>query len=176
MKKYFVILLLLSVLILSGCKKEETPEENEVSLDGAVSTVYEIQYLFNNESIIYTIEVVSIDGELQFIDMDAVANISELSELNIMLDRLAFVMEGVTPDGNEPLCSEIISEGDEITNQEFSCRVTPEEFPRIELEDVDSFEDFMLLAIYQDTETGFDAVYVNISLLSETQFDDYQNK
>lgn len=172
MGKRMLLLLALPLLFLVGCSEDQS--DNLENTDQTESTVYEIEYDFENDSVLLTVEVVSKNDELLYVDIDSVANITELSELHVMLDRLAFVLEVVTPDGNERLCMEVISEGDRQENVESSCRTTPEEYPAISLEDVDEFEDFMLLAIYQDTDTGFDSVYVTISLLEETYNEVYE--
>lgn len=166
MKKFIFLLVALPILFLVGCNNEADLVEDD-QLD-AESIVYEIEYSFENDSVLLIVEVVYEDDELLFVDIDSVANISELSELHVMLDRLAFVLEVVTPEGNERLCMEVISEGERQIDMESSCRTTVEEYPDISLEDVDEFEDFMLLAIYQDTDTAFDYAYVTISLIDET--------
>lgn len=179
MKKSLLLLLIFSLALLTGCKKNDVVDdtEDELSLTGSVSTVFEFEYRFNNELIQYTVEVVSKDDELLFIDIDTVSYISPLYELNVELARLAFVLEAIQDaETNQPLCMEVISEGEGQDGVEKSCRLLPEEYPLVTLDMVDEASDFELLAIYSDTSDGWDYAYVNITLTNETHYDDYENK
>ena len=175
MKKILLISLFIPLLFLVGCASNNN-EETIDPLIGSESDLYEFNYQFNNELIVFSVEVVYNDEEFLFADINTITHMSELTQLHPQLDRLAFILEVVTPEQNERLCIEIVSEGEEKVAEEGYCRTTSDEFPAISLEDIDDFSDFMLLAIYQDTDQGFDYSYVNITLINETHYEDYQNK
>lgn len=138
------------------------------------SKTYEFEYAFDElNTINMTIEVVYRDNELLFVDIDALANTQELTELDPNLDRLAYVLEGSNLNGTKKLCLDIVSEGEALVEAEYSCRTTLEDNPFLVLEDVDTWEDFMLMAIYQDIEFAFDVTYLNITLINETYKDNY---
>ena len=180
MKKVLLLLLVFSIAILTGCSSDDNIEDNteEVSLTGSVSTVYEFEYRFNDELIMFTVEVVSNNEELLFIDIDTVAYISPLYELNVDLVRLAFVLDVIDPnnDINQPLCMEVISEGSAQEGIAKSCRLLPEEYPFVTYDMVNEATDFELIAIYEDSLGGVDFAYVNITLTNETYYEDYENK
>ena len=133
------------------------------------STTYEFVYEFDEDNIInMTIEVVYKGDELLFVDVDAISNTQELQELDPLLNQIAYVLEGNDANGNKKLCLEVKSEGEAHVDKEYSCRTNPEDTLGLVLEDVDSAEDFLLLAIYQDIEFAFDVSYLNITLISET--------
>lgn len=146
----------------------------EIEPNYVESTTYEFEYRFDElNNITMTIEVVYQDDELLFVDIDAIANVQELTEQEATLNRLAYVLEGSNARGANRLCLEIVSEGEEIINGEYSCRTTLEDYPALILEDVDSWEDFMLLAIYQDIEFAFDYEFLNITLINQTTKENY---
>ena len=138
------------------------------------SKTYEIEYRFDDYNhITYTVEVVYKDDELLFVDLEANATIQELIELDPTLQQLAYVLEGNNEVSIHRLCSEIVSTGDAIVNENYTCRTTLDEYPGLELTDVDEFSDFMLIAIFQDKDFVFDYEYLNITLLNETYKDNY---
>ncbi len=138
------------------------------------SKEYTFEYNYNEDNYVeMNVEVVYKGTELLFVDIEATANTSKLTDLQENLGRLAYILEA----NGRKLCLEVINEdGEAMDNVSYSCRTTLEEAPNLTLTDIDSFEDFILIAIYEDLDYAWGSEQVNLTLIDQKYNENYYDK